>query len=314
MPSTYEQENRSGSSLGWNGTDRNKDPVTNFGTVLGHGMGANSLGYTQGQNSQAELAAAQGFGDTAARAASLTAPALNYGSSNASLFTAGQYATPQFADQNVALAENYRVANGGMSPAARQQMQAVDSGIGQQYSLAGSALGGSLGQAAAMRSAAQGAAGMQVQGYNQAAMTQAQAQDVARQQYSNQVTAMRNQNTAGMGQMADIAGAQATNANNMASYEAQRRGLADQAELYGQGIAQQMNQSNYSAQQQQADMFLRNEQQLQSNSQTAKDRAAKIASASISAGTSVIGNMMTSDERAKIPVSLGQAAEMRLWR
>ena len=183
-------------------------------------------------------------------------------------------------------------------------------------SAAASSLGGSLGQAAALRQNDQNQAGYQAQGQQQIAATQAQAQSQAAQQYAQQVAAMRASNQQGMQTAGQNAAAYGQNANNQASFDQQQRGLSDQASLFGQNLANQQKASNYDQQENETNMALDASHAAQQQKNAENQSMWQRIGAGAGAAVSVAGHlgMMLSDVRAKEPVSLGYAAHRSMMR
>lgn len=288
-----------------------------YRAINGHtpGIAVNDMGYSAGAYSPSDISGANGFGTQFNPGSSYAAQLGDYSASNASLGQAAS--TAQLGDndayQRAALAQNYGVMNGAPSLGYQQALQSLQSGGMANQAAASSALGGGLGQVAALRQNAQNAGGYYASGMQQAAAIQAQAQDQARQQYAQQLSAMRTSGQQGVNANQSIAGTYAQNAQDRASFAQQQNQLHDQASLYGQNMAQQMKGSNYAQQQKEADM--RNEAQhaSQQYKNQASENQSKLVSAGASSGASLLGGLI-SDARTKEPLSLGHAAEMRLWR
>lgn len=241
----------------------------------------------------------------------------DYGQANNSLALAAQYAGMgnHTGYQDSALAQTYGLASGRIpSAAALQQQQQLNAGMAAQQAAAGSAMGGSLGQLAAMRSNAQASPAMYQQGMQQVAATQAQAQQQAQMQYAQQVSQARQSDLAGMGSYQAQAQQQAQNATQQAQFAQGQNQLSDQAQLYGQDLQRQMATTNYNEAQQFANMNQAAYQANQRHRSDAKNSAWQRGAAAVGSAATTLAKFFTSDERAKVPVSLGEVAHMGMWR
>lgn len=248
--------------------------------------------------------------------ANTAAPSVDYSGSDSSL---GQGQVINWMGNSVgnsqldALQQTGRMAS-GMSPsiAGRAAQQQVDSGVAGSYAAGASALGGSLGQAAALRNAASNEAGMRVQGQGQVEAARANEMAQYRQMYAQQAADLRASNASGIGAANANAAGYAANAQARSQLQQNQNAINQQGEIWGEQQAYNVEKAQLDALQQGQDL----QAQAYEARRKAKANSNALITSAAGAGIGAVSSMATtaSDVRAKQPISLGQAAEMRLWR